>query len=85
MIPYEQTTEDCLKEMFKRVGEEFPNKELTDKQNWYTLRTWTEEEENNFRKWMEGHLKKRYSMTQKKRDSEIGMFLLNWGWKTEME
>ena len=85
MIPYEQTTEDCLKEMFKRVGEEFPNKELTDKQNWYTLRTWTEEEENNFRKWMEGLLKKRYSMTQKKRDSEIGMFLLNWGWKTEME
>ena len=77
----EKITEQCLKEMFKRVGEKYPNKELTNKKDWYTLRSWTTKEEDSFKKWMKKKLKKSWSyMGATKIDREIGMFLLMWGW-----
>jgi hypothetical protein len=45
---YEVAVDMCLKEMFKRVGEKYPNKKLTDQKEWYTKRTWTEAEESSF-------------------------------------
>ena len=81
MISYEKTTEDCLKEMFSRVGEAYPNPELTKHDDWFQKRTWTEDEKNDFRDWMKKLLKKRYHFSEKKLDWEIGLFLLDWGWK----
>lgn len=81
MIPTSQTTEDCLKEMFRRVGEDYPNPELTEHEDWYTLRTWTKDQEDDFRLWMKKLLKKRYKhWGQRLVDNEVGMFLLMWGW-----
>lgn len=77
---YEQTTEECLTEMFKRVDETYPNKKLTNQNDWYTKRTWTSKEEDDFSNWMSKLLKKRYSWTKKHIDREVGMFLLQWGW-----
>jgi len=78
---YDKTTEMCLKEMFKRVGEVYPNKEITDKPEWWRTKTWTEEQEEGFRKWMVKLLKKRHPGWKKVLiDREIGMFLLCWGW-----
>ena len=83
MIDYEITTEDCLIEMFKRVGETYPNPELTDRDDWYMQRTWTIEEEKDFKEWMKVLLKKRYKyLTSLQIDAEIAMFLLMWGWTT---
>lgn len=48
---YEQTVDECLKEMFKRVGETYPNKKLTSQEKWYTKRTWTEKEEEDLKMW----------------------------------
>ena len=79
-MTYESTTELCLKEMFKRVGEKYPNKELTDQPNWWTKRTWTEAEEDDFRLWMDKLLKKRHGWNKRMRGNEISMFLLLWGW-----
>ena len=79
-MTYEDTTEMCLKEMFKRVGESYPNKELTDQPNWWTKRTWTEKEEDDFRVWMGKLLKKRHGWKKVMIDREIAMFLLLWGW-----
>jgi len=77
----EKTIEMCLKEMFRRVGEKYPNKEITDKPEWWKTRTWTEEDENDFRKWMGKLLKKRHPGWKKILvEREIGMFLLCWGW-----
>jgi hypothetical protein len=70
----------CLKEMFKRVGEKYPNKKLTDQPEWYTKRTWTEKEEDDFRVWMGKLLKKRHGLKKAMIDREISMFLLQWGW-----
>ena len=83
MISYDKTCEDCLKEMFRRVGEEFPNEELTNQDDWYQQRTWTPEQEEDFKEWMTKLLKKRYRWSKKHLDWEVGMFMLNWGWKTD--
>jgi hypothetical protein len=69
--------------MFKRVGEEFPNPELTDQNEWYTKRTWTDAQEDDFRKWMIDKLRKEGRYTKKTAEWETSMFLLNWGWKNE--
>ena len=82
MIPYEKTTDECLKKMFAMVGEEYPNQELTSKENWFHQRTWTSEQENEFRIWMRKLLKRRYKhWTKRVIDGEISGFLFMWGWK----
>ena len=83
MIPYEKTTDICLKKMFKMVCEKYPNKELTDQDDWYQQRTWTKEQEDKFRVWMKKLLKRRYDWTDRMITKEIGMFLLMWGWKVD--
>ena len=82
-MDYDKTCELCLKEMFRRVGEKYPNKKLTDQKDWFTKRTWPEEEEKDFSKWMDNTLKKRHPYLNKRsRIQEVGMFMLMWGWKT---
>ena len=83
-INYDESCEECLAEMFKRVGAKYPWLELTRYKEWYNRRTWTEDEENDFKKWMRSFLKKRYRWTKKKLEWEIDMFLLMWGWKTNI-
>jgi len=81
---YESAVDMCLKEMFKRVGEKYPNKELTDQKEWYTKRTWTEKEEADFRDWMRKKLSKKFKhWTERTLRNEIAMFILMWGWKTK--
>jgi len=82
-MTYEQTCEDCLKEMFRRVGEEYPNEELTSQDEWYHLRTWTEEAKQDFEKWMTALIKKRHKLPMEKVYAEVAFFLLMWGWKTD--
>jgi alpha-amylase/alpha-mannosidase (GH57 family) len=82
----EQKTEaifnDCLVKMFKMVGEKYPNKELTDKENWYRLRKWTELEEKIFREWMIEYLRKKVRFTKKRAILEVAFFILEYGWTT---
>jgi len=82
---YDETCEECLTEMFRRVGAKYPWPGLTRYKSWFTRRTWTEVEEEDFRQWMYNHLKKRYGWNKEKLDREISMFLLMWGWKTKNE
>ena len=76
-MKFNKICEECLEEMFRRVGLEYPNKELTEQDDWWTKHTWTIEEENEFRDWMKKKLKKHKI---RRVDSEISMFLLMWGW-----
>ena len=80
---YEETCEECLKEMFKRVGEKYPNEELTSQEDWYHQRSWTPEEEEDFRDWMAKYVKKKHRWDKKTIEIEIAMFLLMWGWKND--
>lgn len=86
MVDYDKVCDECLKEMFRRVDMEYPNKEFTDQKDWYTKCTWTEKEEADFKVWMKKHLKKRCKhWTEKLIEKEIAMFNLMWGWKTRKE
>jgi len=85
MITNEKTCDDCLVEMFKRVGLKYPNPKFTQQDCWYQRKMWSQEEEDNFKKWMRSLLKKRYKWSTKKVEWEVGMFLLNWGWTTSKD
>ena len=82
MKTYDDACEECLVEMFRMVGEKYPNKKLTDQKDWYTKRSWTESEEQDFKKWMGKYLKKNFKWSKKMIEKEVGMFLLMWGWTT---
>jgi hypothetical protein len=77
----EKIVEPCLKEMFKRVGERYPNKKLTDQRNWYSQRAWTKEQEEDFKQWMIKYLMRRRYIKQQA-EKEVAYFLLMWGWST---
>ena len=82
MARAEKIYEIALKELFKRVGLKYPNKKFTAKDGWYNKRAWTEEEYQDFNKWMVKLLMKRMGMLKKKAEFEAGMFLLNYSWAT---
>ena len=84
-MDYDKVCTECLKEMFKRVGEKYPNKKLTDQRDWYMKRCWTEKEEADFEKWMRAYLKKTCRWSTRMINKEVGMFMLMWGWKVNME
>ena len=81
-MDYDKITQECLVEMFKRVGLEYPNKELTDQDRWWEKHTWTKEEEADFRAWM---LKKLKKTKMVRVEQEINMFMLMWGWSNPKE
>ena len=74
---------NCFKEMFKRVGEKWPAKWPHEDKEWYTKRTWTEKEQDSFKKWLVKEFKKMYPYLKRKAEFEAGMFILAYGWKTE--
>lgn len=81
----------CIIEMGKRVGLEWKTYDDAlsySKQNgsdWYTTKTWTQEEESDFKKWMKSFLKENTNWRMKIIDREISMFILTYGWKTKKE
>jgi len=78
------TRELCLKEMFDRVGLEYPN-ELTKEPEWFLLAHWTSKEEQSFKDWMIKFLKDNTRYNKETRDLETNMFLLMWGWTTNLK
>ena len=76
--------EDCLINMFEAVGLLYTFAQIEDyakQDNWYTLQTWSKEQEEEFVSWMDAELKERTPWNKKTRAKEIGFFLLQWGWK----
>lgn len=47
--------DECMRELFRRVGEDYPS-DLIKERNWYLMRGWTKEEENSFFNWMTNYL-----------------------------
>ena len=82
---YTQAFEFCLKEMFLRVGEKYPNKDLTDKTDWYMLRSWTMEDEENFRQWMVSYLRNKLRLSKKRAEREAAYFDMNFSWTNKFQ
>ena len=74
--------DECLQEMFKRVGMTFPDPEFTKDEEWYNRKTWTAKERNNFSSWMKKfYMERRPEASQKLVDVKVTLFLSIWGWK----
>jgi len=84
----EQITNECLVEMFRRVGLEYSIEQINEYAKdtgaeWFQSKTWSTEEEDAFRDWMDAHLRTKTRWTARQRSREIGMFLFMCGWKSE--
>jgi len=72
---------EALDEMFKRVGFEGFDKEFTNQEEWYTKRSWTEAECEDFKKWFSARYAKVFRSNKKIGEKEFAWFNLMWGWK----
>ena len=81
---------EILQEMCKRVGTNLSEIDVQHP-NWFLEYSWSKEEENDFKEWLDDYLKNNkeffksvYIVPNNKasRNKAIGWFLLNYGWKT---
>ena len=75
--------EECMEEMFRRVGESYPNPELTKKDDWFLLRSWKKNDEQKFSEWMRKKIQKELKIPKTLAAREVGLFILNYGWTTK--
>ena len=72
----------AMNEMFTRVGfKKFDQSFVKNHIDWYCQRTWTQEEEIDYRKWFVINFKKTFKSTTLRAQKEANWFLLCWGWK----
>lgn len=77
--------EKCLEIMFLSVGEKYPNNELLLSDNWYEKRSWTEKEEEKFKKWMVSYIHKKLRLPKKLALIKTEFFILQFGWTHRQE
>jgi len=82
MNTQESVTEEGLVEMFRRVGRTYPDPKLTKLRDWYTRVSWTEADQEDFRKWLVAHIRKKLRWKKKLAENSASWFLLMWGWTT---
>lgn len=76
-----------LVEMGRRVGldwktfDHVKEYEQTCGKEWFWSQSWTQEEEDEFRDWMTGELKRKSNLGEKTIKREVNAFILNWGWR----
>lgn len=79
--------EQALVEMGRRVGldwETFDDVmayQDSHGEQWYLTRTWTQDDEHEFRDWLKMLLTSKKGWSPYKVRMEAGMFLLSYGWK----
>jgi hypothetical protein len=69
--------------MFQEVGFNGFDEEFTKQENWYALREWTVEQQDQYRNWFISECRKKLRMRKSQAEREFGFFLLSWGWKTK--
>jgi hypothetical protein len=82
--------EECICELGKRVNLEWNtiddalNFQAEKGEDWYRKMEWSKEEESNYRSWLEKKVRKQFrGFTKRSVDFEVGMFMLNYGWKVK--
>jgi hypothetical protein len=76
----------ALVEMFKRVGLELTIEEIRDyasNPEWYSTKSWTQEEENAYKRWLTALLIAKTKYTKRFVEKAVNMFVFNYGWTTQ--
>ena len=67
-----EQTKEILTEMCKRVGLKYEDVDFS-KEGWYMAHTWTEQEQDDFRKWLGEYLKKHKNVGKRKYRGQDGL------------
>jgi len=70
-----------LHKMFEAVGETYSHDFVAQK-DWYHLRSWTEDQEKDFKSWMVAYMRKICHWSKKVAEREASWWLIQYGWKT---
>lgn len=77
----------AIRELCKRVGADF-NKIDFKKEGWFTMFSWTEKEQDDYKKWLvkEMQKQKEYNFYNKRfLEDSAAWFVLDFGWKLKEE
>lgn len=83
MKNYDKFLRKALDKMFQIVGFEKFDGDFADQENWYSLKTWTEEQSGEFKKWFVAEGRKDLKFTKQMMEKEYAWFDVKWGWKIE--
>jgi hypothetical protein len=83
MSKFDKFLKKALNKMFIDVGFKQFDEEFASQENWYTKKTWTTEQESQFKKWFIAEAKKDLKFNTKMAEKEHAWFNLKWGWKTD--
>lgn len=72
----------AMDQMFKEVGFKGFDREFVKQDEWYTKRTWTENQERAFKDWLVNECRTKMKWSKKIAETEAAYFLLMWGWST---
>lgn len=74
------TVKDMIAEMFTRVGRSF-DRSFDYPEDWYLESEWTQEEEEDYRKWLIALLTKKYKQSKGYASKNASWFLFLYGWR----
>lgn len=83
MNKYDKFVEKALNKMFTYVGFDGWDKTFTEQEDWYTKKTWTQEQSDDFKKWFITETKKDLKFNKTMAEKEYSWFDLRWGWKIQ--
>lgn len=73
----------ALDKMFAMVGFEKFDEGFTKQDNWYNIKSWSEKDYEEFKKWFYEEAKKELRWSTTIIEKEFSYFNLMWGWKIE--
>jgi hypothetical protein len=73
----------AIDQMFKVVGFDGFDEEFVKNEDWYSLKTWSQETENKYKEWFFKHAKKDLKWEQQTIEKEYAWFNLMYGWKSQ--
>lgn len=83
MNKYHNFLKKALNEMFVNVGFDQYDENFVKQEEWYSKKTWTNEQSNAFKTWFIKQVRKELRFTKKVAEREYAMFDLMWGWKIQ--
>lgn len=73
----------AMNRMFVTVGFKGFDPEFAKQEDWFSLKTWSQEDRENFKSWFIDKAKETLQWSKKTAELEFSYFDLMWGWRIE--
>jgi hypothetical protein len=81
MNKFDKFLKKALDKMFTFVGFDQFDEEFAKQEDWYSKKTWTQEQSQEFKKWFIAEGKKDLKFSKQMMEKEHSWFDLKWGWR----